>query len=984
MVSIGKIRGVEQAVRYLQEAIAGAQIDYYAGRGEAPGRWSGKGAEALGLSGRVSPEAFRAVLAGIHPQSGEKLGRSGAQRVVAFDVTFSAPKDMTLIYALATDPHVRDTVMRIHAAGVRAGAAYLQDNAGWARQVNRETGLLDAVPAKLVMPCFTHRTARPVTDPLTHVTTVDPQLHTHIPIPNWVQRPDDSWSQLWSSPLYDPAAAAGAIAQAVWRDGMVRELGVSPIVENNGCFRIVGITEEQRREFSRRSEQIIAMEEAKGVDSLSGHKIAVTGSRQTKLEIAPGDDLFAEWRERGAGVGLDDKRLTALMGREPFALLPRTLDVGSEAIVGRRGLTEEAATFCRRHLIRAVAAHARFGMSRDQVESTADAILADRTAVVELSGSGRAEPANDAVRASAARTDDVRYSSPEMVGVESEMVATAVAGRGTLPPPVAPADLAAAIAARPTLTDGQRAMIAAICTSGDSVLVIEGAAGTGKTFALDACREALTAAGHPVIGCALAGRAAEGLEEESGIPSWTLARLQGELRGEARLAPGTVVIADEAGMIGSRQMAELVAVVARDHARLALVGDPHQLQPIDAGAAYRALGERLGRVEMTEVIRQQEVWERAALTILRQGKSAEALDAYIENDRVQTAANAWQRRTQIVGDFIAADVAGHDVVMVARQRAEAAVLNELARSAAAAAGQLTGPAITMGGRDFQQGDRVVCLANHRDRAITNGLRGEIVEVDADNGRFTLRTPTDKRVTINSKTYENVDYGYALTVHKAQGMTADLALVVGSDAMDRELAYTGMSRGRVANRYYEVDHAPERDVLGTGHWPKEEPTAAERIASAWGRSHQKDSTLDYAVGDDRKADLRRLDHDALADPLTWIATSGVRDASGLYPRGAVGECAPADDGHSTRGGSRGRYTVANAGAASDNMDRTLAELEAELATLSAERSRSHWGDRASPISETLHPHHQRRGLREVDDPFDPQPAEMTPAPEDPQP
>ena len=226
MISIGKLTSVEQAVRYLRDAVAQQQIEYYTARGESPGRWSGPGAEVLGLLGEVTDTDFAAVLSGTHPRTGEELGKHWRrQTVVAFDVTVSAPKDVSILYALG-DERTRSTILRIHGDGVQAAAEYLQANAGWARQYNAETKTTEAVRAKLVMPEFVHRTARPVTDPSTGTVTVDPQLHTHITVPTWVQRPDGSWSQLHSEPLYQHAAAAGAIAQAEWRDRLVRELGI--------------------------------------------------------------------------------------------------------------------------------------------------------------------------------------------------------------------------------------------------------------------------------------------------------------------------------------------------------------------------------------------------------------------------------------------------------------------------------------------------------------------------------------------------------------------------------------------------------------------------------------------------------------------------------------------------------------------------------------------------------------------------------------
>ena len=140
MISIGKLTSVEQAVRYLREAIAHQQIEYYTGRGESPGRWNGAGAEALGLRGEVIDTDFTAVLAGTHPRTGEDLGKHWrTQTVVAFDVAVSAPKDVSILYALG-DERTRATILRIHGEGVQAAADYLQENAGWARSSTRGPG----------------------------------------------------------------------------------------------------------------------------------------------------------------------------------------------------------------------------------------------------------------------------------------------------------------------------------------------------------------------------------------------------------------------------------------------------------------------------------------------------------------------------------------------------------------------------------------------------------------------------------------------------------------------------------------------------------------------------------------------------------------------------------------------------------------------------------------------------------------------------
>ncbi|MHB8489703.1 MAG: MobF family relaxase [Candidatus Dormibacteria bacterium] len=874
MISIGKLTSVEQAVRYLREAIAHQQIEYYTARGESPGCWHGAGAEALGLRGEVIDTDFAAMLSGTHPRTGEDLGKHwGAQTVVAFDVAVSAPKDVSILYALG-DERTRATILRIHGEGVQAAADYLQENAGWARQFNPKTRTTEAVRAKLVMPEFVHRTARPVTDASTGRVTVDPQLHTHVTVPTWVERPDGSWSQLYSEALYQHAAAAGAIAQAEWRDRLVRELGVSTVVDGKGCFSIVGITDAQRREFSRRTQQIEALERQLGIDSPYGHKLAVVSTRESKHEVAATENLFAQWRERAAGVGLDARSIQTLLAREPAALQPRRLDVeGNRELLGERGLTAQYATFTRRDVIRTVAVHAPLGMSRPQLEATADSILADREAVQPLVPHRlEGERDADAITRWVDTGHELRYTTPEMLAIERGMIAAAQQRSAACVGVADGRETEAAIAARPTLTTDQRAMVRTVCQSPAGVVVVEGAAGVGKTFALDVCREAFEATGIQVVGCALAGRAADVLETGADIPTWTVTGMLNELQVD-HLPPGGVLVVDEAGMIGDRELAELVSLAARDNAKLVVVGDPAQLQPIGAGAPMRTLGEHIGRVLVTENVRQKEPWERAALQLVRDGEARAAYDLYLSRGRIHVAESVPERRAEVVAEHARLEDRGVDVVILAQRRDEVAALNELARARAVQAGRVHGPTLTVDGREYQAGDRVLCLSNDRASGVRNGTRATVIAVGVELQTVALERGDRRQVVIDTTQYDAIERGYAMTVHKAQGMTAEVALVVGSDGATREWTYTAMSRGTEATHYYAVAQPPERDRLGVSHAPARMQPAAERIVHSWERSLQKESALDYP---ERYREADR-DHTVSAPDLYAPATEAQRAA-----------------------------------------------------------------------------------------------------------
>ncbi len=854
MISIGKLVDPEQVVRYLVEAATDARVEYYVTRDETPGRWMGRAAEQLGLDSTVTREQLRSLLNGRNPRTGTDLmeRRWARQSVVAYDVTFSAPKSVSLLWAVGDEP-TRAAVLRAHQEAVDAVCEYLQAHAGWGRRYDREFEETIPVRAQLALPQFVHRTSRPVTDAATGAVTVDPQLHTHIPIPNYVLRDDGTWGQLHGVALYRHAPSAGAVGQAVLRDALVRELGVQVSVARNGTFEIVGITRAMRQEFSRRTRQVAAMDAAFGVDSWYGHKLAVLASREGKHEVPVGRDVVAEWRERAATVGLDRERIASLFGREWTP--ERGLDVTDvRQLVGERGLTAEAATFTRRDVVRAAAAHAPLGLPLRELERMVDAVLADRSNIVRLGALNEDAARQLPTSFREYMEEDRRYSTPEMVSIEERMLDTAhagrLSGRG-----LASADLVdEAIASRPTLTGEQQTMIHAICRRGEAVTLVNGSAGSGKTTALAACREVLDASGHRVIGAALSANAAFKLSQEAGIETSTVHSLLNRLASTPE-ASNTVLIIDEAAIVGSRQVAQLVDYAARDAAKLVLVGDPHQLHAIDGGAAFRALGDHLGSVKMAENVRQVDEWERRALTDLREGRIAEAVSAYIGHDAVKTGKD-FEVNFDILVDYRIAVEQGRDAVMLTHRRADVDTLNRHAHRQAGDSHRLEGPDITVGElhirsdgsvampKEFRAGERVVCLENDRDLGLTNGMRVQLLCVDPEMHIVTLRTPDNREVTVDVRHYDALDYGYAMTVHKAQGLSVDVSLVLARGDEGREWTYTAMSRGREENLYYTPDGPPVRDEHGR-HLHEERPDElAERLERSWERSGASDSTLDY--------------------------------------------------------------------------------------------------------------------------------------------
>jgi ATP-dependent exoDNAse (exonuclease V) alpha subunit len=274
-----------------------------------------------------------------------------------------------------------------------------------------------------------------------------------------------------------------------------------------------------------------------------------------------------------------------------------------------------------------------------------------------------------------------RYSTPDLIATERRLLAGAIERRGEGAGQVDERITDAILASRPELTGEQRAMVAGLAGSGDGLQVVLGRAGAGKTYALEPAREAWEAEGYAVIGAALSARAATELQAGSGIPSGTLARPLADAADIERspLDAMSVVVLDEAGMVGTRDLAELARHAEEAGAKLVLVGDDAQLPEIAAGGSFRALAEALGAIELADNRRQERAWERQALLDLREGRAQEALAAYRAHGRIHQASDPNEARGALVADWLDAHRQGEDALMIAPRLADAADLSRRAR-----------------------------------------------------------------------------------------------------------------------------------------------------------------------------------------------------------------------------------------------------------------------------------------------------------------
>lgn len=370
------------------------------------------------------------------------------------------------------------------------------------------------------------------------------------------------------------------------------------------------------------------------------------------------------------------------------------------------------------------------------------------------------------------------------------------------------------------LSDEQRHAIEHI-TGPERIAAVVGFAGAGKSTMLAAASEAWEAQGYQVHGAALAGKAAEALEESSGMESRTLASWSYSWdHGRDLIGRGDVFVIDEAGMVGSRQLARFIGEAEERGAKIVLVGDHEQLQAIGAGAPFRAIAEQIGHVELSNIRRQRHDWQRQASVAFATHKTAEGLAAYRDHGNIHFAESRDAAMAQIVRDYLA-DSEEHPQgtrVAMAHRRADVRALNAAIRSELrnrqrperspglgdgadrgdGGVGKDGGERVfqtSNGKRAFAAGDRIIFLENNRDLRVKNGMLGTVEHVEPNKIIARLDGRGGDSVSIPMDSYQAIDHGYATTIHKNQGATVDRAFVLASSTMDRHLTYVAMTRHR---------------------------------------------------------------------------------------------------------------------------------------------------------------------------------------------
>jgi hypothetical protein len=770
-------------------------------------------------------------------------------RVPGLDLTLSAPKSVSVLYALGDDDssrpgldidgagtgapsecqsRVAGLVQEAHRLAVAETVAYLDLTCAAAlRGHHRGDGTDTRVETDgLIAAAFEHRSSR----------CGDPQLHTHVVLANLLHGRDNKWSALNTREIYTHARTAGFVYQAVLRGELTRTLGVTWGPVRNGQADIAGLPPELLRLFSKRRQQIEAQLELVGLDGPAAAQAATLATRPAKHQPEDGVRLQDRWKAEAAAAGYTqtvvDQALnrvrpheTARVGREAAAAVGPLAAELADALLAPTGLTDKRASFDRRDLFRAVCEQLPAGtpVRLRGLRALATRVLRDER-IVPLLGD--------------APVGARRYSTRELLTVETNAVALArsLNGSGDTTEPLAPIaalappalELALEHGSQSGLSPEQQQMVQRLLSSGAGVEVVVGAAGSGKTAALAVAARAWQQAGIAVQGTALAAIAARVLQGSAGIPSQSLQRLLNQTEHEPGdsatpdgvLPQGGVLVVDEAGMVGTRTLHRLLTLAERTGTKLVLVGDPRQLPEIDAGGLFATLAARLPAVTLTGNQRQQQGWEQRALRELRDGDVLRALSAYAKHERLRIADTTQELTGTLLDDYEQhlRSHAPERVLVIASSRGDARRLNAHLRQRLLEHGRLGTDELRIelgddASRGYRTGEQVLVTANDYQRGLLNGTRGTVLELHPTDRAVTVRLDDGRQLRLDHDYLHTgkLVHGYALTAHKAQGVTVDVALLWGTHALTRETGYVAMSRGRHANHLYSTWDLLRRDA-----------------------------------------------------------------------------------------------------------------------------------------------------------------------------
>ena len=660
MLSIGAMTGGQQ-----EYYLTLAREDYYLNGGEPPGLWHGKGASDLGLCGVVESEHLTRLFEGYHPTEDRSLIQQqhyqNRENRPGWDLTFSAPKSVSVLWS-QVDKGTRQVIEATHFAAVKAALNYIEDEVAVTR---KGKGGKVREPARLVIATFEHHTSR----------AQDQQLHTHTLVMNVCTDAEGQTRTVESRPFYRAKMTAGAVYRAEFAMQLEQRLNLT--VERKGSvFEIMGVSQRLITETSKRRAEIETVLAKGGFSSAAASAIAALSTRQVKGHASQ-EELMDKWQETGKAFGWGPEQAARLIA----SARPKSRDKVQERqeALERTGdrITENQSYFTAQEFTRFLAEEAQGrGIGARELITARNTHLSESADIVRL---GRYK-------------GELVYTTREMMQEEKQLLWAVERSKSINQRGVSDQTVMGIITSRKTLSDEQANALRHLTKEGGNIRVVSGMAGTGKTTLLHSARIAWELEGYEVHGAALSGKAAEGLVQGTGIQSETLKRTLRDLsNGRLRLHQKSVLVVDEAGMVGTRMMRQLIEKIESAGAWLVLIGEDKQLQPIDAGGPFTEIKKRLGAAHLTDIRRQRAEWARNTVKDFAAGDAKKGLQAFAERGLLVVESD---RRKAMESLIVAWKEQGisqpQEQLILTGTRQEASVLNRMAQEERKKAGRLQG------------------------------------------------------------------------------------------------------------------------------------------------------------------------------------------------------------------------------------------------------------------------------------------------------
>lgn len=788
----------------------------------------------------------------------EERARGVRKAVAGFDFTFSIPKSASVLWAVS-DAGTQSLIADAHHAAVAEMVAFIEREVAATRvgAAGRNGAVAQADVSGVIATAFDHYDSR----------AGDPHLHTHVVISNKVQTVHDGkWRSLDGRPLHAATVALSELHEAVFADHLTRTFGVAWEAremgrDRNPAWAITTVPERLVAEFSSRSRQIDEEKNRLIAEYVARHgrqpslatviKLRAQATLETRPEkqVRSLADLTGEWRERASHLLNEDAtRWAHTVTANDAQMLLRADDVPLDVIasLGRsvvEAVGEKRSTWRRWNLTAEAGRQTmpyRFATTQDREAVVGMVVDAAEHASIQLTPPELASSPTVFRRADdSSRFRPIAstvYSSPDILAAEDRLPEHA----RTMTAPTVPVEVIEKVTRRPDrdgrlLADDQAAALTGIAISGRAVDVLVGPAGAGKTTAMRALRTAWERehGRGSVVGLAPSAVAAQVLSDDLGIRAENTAKWwQDHQNTGASFRKGQLVIVDEASLAGTLSLDRITEHAAEVGAKALLVGDWAQLQSVTAGGAFSLLvHERNDAPELLDVHRFLNDWEKTASLDLRHGHT-EAIDAYATHGRItggnteamiDAAYTAWRTDT----------LARLSTVLIADSTESVHALNQRARADLILDGTVNArrEVALQGDARAGIGDTIITRKNDRRLHTTrgwvrNGERWTVTDI-RDDGSLTARRANSRGTVILPADYvsDHVDLGYAVTGHRAQGITTDTSHALADPSTTRENLYVAMTRGRQANLVYVATDRPD-DNHTTPH-PADDPDATAR-------------------------------------------------------------------------------------------------------------------------------------------------------------